>query len=319
MNSWRTWLVLALLLWPTLVHAHPQAPVSLRVVELDTHTVAVTLRRAYALRDELRIEPPAGCAATSSSSRRDGAEQIDVAAWQCNAPLVGQTLRLPGLRGLGLGALVVVEPRDRAALHATMTADTPTFTVPAAATTTGVVARYVQLGAEHLGAGLDHLLLVAALVLLAAGMRALVTTITAFTLGHSVTLTAVALGVIAPSSALAELAIAATLVVVALQVQEGESRHGPVLALAFGLVHGLGFAGALAELGMPDEARVWALLGFNVGIELGQLAVVLLAWPLWHACRRQAPHTASRVRLWLGYAIGALACMWAIERVLAIV
>jgi uncharacterized membrane protein YqjE len=82
-------------------------------------------------------------------------------------------------------------------------------------------------------------------------------------------------------------------------------------------VHGLGFSGALADVGLPAEARIPALFGFNAGLELAQLALVLVAWPLWQLLVTRLPHRRDLVRIAMAYAIGALACMWTLERVLA--
>lgn len=312
MSAWRWLLALVLVLAPTLVHAHAQLPTSVRLVEQDDARWAVTLRRPATL--TVQLVPPPTCTSTASSSYREGAELVDAIVWRCEGPLVGQRI---ALHGLELAALVVVVPRRGESVHALVDPSTPELEIPAAQAEPGVLARYLELGAAHLFAGADHLLFVLALVLLAARVRPLVATVTAFTAGHSLTLAAVALGGLALPQAWAELAIAITLVVVALQVLEPRPRiHGPALAGAFGLVHGLGFAGALGELGLPAHARVPALLGFNVGIELAQLALVLLAWPLWHAAQRHAPRTAAVIRRVLGWSIGMLACMWALERAL---
>jgi hypothetical protein len=312
------WLAVLWLLWPALASAHPQSPITAQVAELEDHAVAVTLRRAAALHDTVRMDPPAGCRVTAATSRREGGDRVDTSTWQCDGPLVGRTLALPGLRAQAVGALLIVTPHGVAPLHTVLGPDAVQFVVPPTPGSGEVVAQYVQLGARHLLSGADHLLFVLALVLLAGSFRRLVVTVTAFTLGHSVTLAAAALGWIALPSAWAEIGIALTLVVVALQTLEADaqrSRHGPGLALAFGLVHGLGFSGALAEVGLPTDARVPALFGFNAGLELAQLAVVLLAWPLWRSlartdARRRLGHAA------VGYAIGALACMWTLERLL---
>lgn len=182
-----------------------------------------------------------------------------------------------------------------------------------------IFVQYGRLGVAHLFAGLDHVLFVLALVLLATGARRLVATVTAFTAGHSLTLAASALGVIALPPAWAEIAIAITLVVVALQVLDGDEapNHGPLLAGAFGLVHGLGFSSALGEIGLPVGARLPALLGFNLGVEVAQLGIVLVAWPLFFALARRAPRGRVLTRTLVGHATGALAFMWVLERVLA--
>ncbi len=312
MSPWRWWLALFVVLVPTLAFAHSGSPTTLRLAELSEGTWAVMLRRPATLR--VRLVAPPGCASANAASFRDGTELVDALEWRCDAPLAGQRI---ALHGLELPALVVVVPRDDDSVQTLVDPSQPELEIPAVEHAPRVVARYLELGAAHLFAGADHLLFVLALVLLVARLRPLVATVSAFTLGHSLTLGAVALGGPWVPQAWAELAIALTLVVVALRLLESPAHgHGPVLAGAFGLVHGLGFAGALGELGLPTHARVPALLGFNLGIELGQLALVLLAWPLWHACRRHAPRVAVAIQHVLGWIIGALACMWAIERAL---
>ncbi|MDQ3032411.1 MAG: HupE/UreJ family protein [Myxococcota bacterium] len=188
--------------------------------------------------------------------------------------------------------------------------------------------RFVVEGVIHLVTGYDHLLFLLSLVLTAGGlarregyrvaMRDVAIVVTAFTLGHSVTLIAAALGVIVLPSRLVESVIAGSIAVVALlNVWRPEERRGmPVLALAFGLVHGFGFSGVLAELGLPARARVLSLLAFNVGIELAQLAfvAVLLAPLAWLAGK-------PGYRTWVvrggSIAIALLALVWLVERVAA--
>ena len=160
-------------------------------------------------------------------------------------------------------------------------------------TTTGLLARFVVEGARHLVTGVDHLLFLLSLVLTAGGLarrdgmraalRDVAFIVTAFTLGHSVTLFAAALGWVVLPGRLVESAIAASILAVALLniARPRERREMPYLAFAFGLVHGFGFSGVLAELGLPAGARVLSLVAFNVGIELAQLAfVAVLLLPL---------------------------------------
>jgi hydrogenase/urease accessory protein HupE len=319
-KAWSLLVLALVLLWPAVGRAHPQSPVTLQVVEIQDDVVAVTLRRAVAHGAQIRVEAPASCRETSASSQRVGVEQVDTITWQCDGALVGRTLALSGLRELALGALVVVIPREGATVHALIGPEDPSFVVPAEPTSPDVIARYLALGAWHLASGADHVLFVLALVLLASGWRRLLVTVTAFTLGHSLTLCGAALGWIVLPSSWAEIGIALTLVVVALQILEhrpARSTHGPALAAAFGLVHGLGFSGALADVGLPADARVAALFGFNAGLELAQLGFVLVAWPLWQRGLTRLPHR-HLLQVVLAYAIGALACMWTIERLVGI-
>ena len=185
-----------------------------------------------------------------------------------------------------------------------------------------MAATYLRLGVEHILTGLDHLAFVLALVLLTPAWRRLWKTITAFTAAHSLTLALAATGIVRLPPPPVEATIALTIVFVAREVwlaQHGRpgstaSRAWPV-AFAFGLLHGLGFAGALAEVGLPDSDLPLALLTFNLGVELGQLAFVAAVLLLGRALSRQAWTQRRWLRLAPTYAIGALACFWCIDRV----
>jgi hydrogenase/urease accessory protein HupE len=182
----------------------------------------------------------------------------------------------------------------------------------------GEIARaYTILGVEHILTGFDHLLFVLALLFLVGFNRRLLYTITAFTLAHSVTLALAALGLLTLRSPPVEASIALSIVLVA-----GEALHGgktfarrwpALVAFLFGLVHGLGFAGALKEIGLPQQHLPVALLTFNVGVELGQLLVVTLAFALYRAFAAVPRVALARVPAL--YGIGAIAAYWSIGRV----
>lgn len=182
-------------------------------------------------------------------------------------------------------------------------------------------AAYLVLGVEHILGGFDHLLFVLSLLFLVGFGRRLVGTITAFTLAHSVTLALSALGFITLRSPPVEATIALSILLVAgesLRQRETLARRWPMLvAFGFGLVHGLGFAGALQQIGLPQQHVPMALATFNVGVELGQLGVVLCAWALVKALGER-PRVAAWRTIAL-YGIGSVAAWWTIERVVAIV
>lgn len=183
-----------------------------------------------------------------------------------------------------------------------------------------IASAYTVLGIEHILSGFDHLLFVLGLLFLVGFGRRLVWTISAFTLAHSVTLVLGALGwlVLRPPPVEATIALSIMLVAgEALHKEQTLSRRWPALvAFLFGLVHGLGFAGALTQFGLPDKHLAVALLTFNLGVEFGQLLVVLAAWAL---VRALAPWPGvARLRTALLYAIGSLAAYWSIGRVVAI-
>ena len=182
------------------------------------------------------------------------------------------------------------------------------------------VGDYLLLGVEHILLGFDHLVFVFGIliVLLRGGaLRSLITVITAFTLAHSVTLGLAATGIVVPPSSMIEPLIAASIVVVGV-----ESFFATDIAkrwrvtLPFGLVHGFGFAGALSEIGLPQDAVVPALAVFNVGVELGQLAVVLALYPvLTFARRRLSPQAALHVLRAASVVVVAAGLWWFVERV----
>lgn len=185
----------------------------------------------------------------------------------------------------------------------------------------GEIARaYVALGIEHILEGVDHLLFVFGLLFLVGFQRRLVWTITAFTIAHSLTLASAALGWLTLRSPPVEASIALSIVLVAgeaLHSRDSLARRWPVLlAFLFGLVHGLGFAGALKEIGLPQHALPVALLCFNVGVEIGQLLTVATVWLLWRVFRRWP--LLARARVPLLYAIGSVAAYWSWLRIAAI-
>lgn len=183
-----------------------------------------------------------------------------------------------------------------------------------------IASAYLYLGVEHILSGVDHLLFVIGLLFLVGFNRRLVWTITAFTAAHSVTLACSALGWLELHSLPVEASIALSIVLVAgeaLHQQQTLARRWPaLLAFLFGLVHGLGFAGALKEIGLPENHLLPALLTFNVGVEIGQLLTVTSAWLLWKAASRWPQAILARTPIL--YIIGSIAAYWSWLRVVAI-
>lgn len=183
-----------------------------------------------------------------------------------------------------------------------------------------IASAYALLGVEHILGGIDHLLFVISLLFLVGFQRRLVWTITAFTAAHSLTLACSALGLLTLRSAPVEASIALSIVLVAgeaLHRRDTLARRWPAaVAFLFGLVHGLGFAGALKEIGLPENHLLVALLTFNVGVELGQLLTVGACWCLWRFTSRWP--ALQRTRTVLLYMIGAVAAYWSWLRVAAL-
>jgi hydrogenase/urease accessory protein HupE len=181
----------------------------------------------------------------------------------------------------------------------------------------GTASEFARLGIEHILGGFDHLAFVLGLVLLVRDGRRLVLTVTAFTLAHSLTLALSVLGLVRVPGAPVETAIALSIVLLAVECakpRESLSRRAPwAVAFGFGLLHGFGFAGALSEIGVPPHQIALALGTFNLGVEVGQLLIVVPAWfCLRWAARFPQAALAERVAV---YGIGSLAVYWTLERV----
>jgi len=238
--------------------------------------------------------------------------------------LVGESIGIAGPGSLVLDALVRVTLRDGRVVQGVLSPQQPAMTVPARPTALAVVRDYASLGVAHILSGPDHLLFVFGLVLLAGTGRRLLGTVTAFTLGHSVTLSLAALGIVDFPARVIEVAIAATVLALAVELARRPvaptfMRRWPwAMAASFGLLHGLGFAGALREAGLPQGEIPLALFSFNTGIELGQLVFVLAVSAAGRAASRvlvRLPEWATRVPV---YGMGSLAGYWWLERTLAL-
>lgn len=243
----------------------------------------------------------------------------------CGAGGLKGPLRISGVGERYSAALIRIHWHDGQSRVYTITARQPVVQLFGSADdrrALGEIAgAYTLLGFEHILSGYDHLLFVAGLLFLVGFRRQLVWTISAFTAAHSLTLACAALGWLSLRSAPVEACIALSIVLVAreaLHTRQTLSRSLPALvAFVFGLVHGLGFAGVLQEIGLPQQHLVAALLSFNIGVEIGQLCCVALAWALvrWAGRLAWAPRLATPAL----YAIGSLAAYWSWARVVAIV
>jgi len=199
----------------------------------------------------------------------------------------------------------------------------PSFVVPAAPTWTQTAITYLGLGVEHILLGIDHLLFVLALLLLVRGWRQVIVTITAFTAAHSLTLAAATLGFVSVPQRPVEAVIALSIVLVAAEVVHRErdisswAQQWPwLIAFVFGLLHGFGFAGALNEIGLPQQAIPLALLFFNVGVELGQILFIVAVFALWAILHRIVVRLPKPITSYgPAYAIGTVAAFWTIERI----
>ncbi|MGH8454470.1 MAG: HupE/UreJ family protein [Nevskiales bacterium] len=329
-------LLLAVLLaglWPT-AQAHPLAPALLDLHEISAARYAVLWRTSVARAQGVDVLPqlPADCHALTTAQVSAEENQSLVQRWQIQCGpqgLTGRTLGVAGLDRSRVNVILRIETLAGDVSTTLLDAERPTYSIPAPQAGQPVFGTYLELGIEHLLLGLDHVLFVLGLVLLVRKLRPLVATITAFTLGHSLTLALATLGFVRMNPALTELAIAASILVLALEIARPQPdsfiRRKPwLMAAGFGLLHGLGFAGALAAVGLPQGEIPLALLAFNVGIELGQLllvALLLVLFRLLASLPAQQRWPASATAVVAGvppYLIGSLAACWCLERVVVL-
>jgi len=209
-----------------------------------------------------------------------------------------------------------------------LTAGDPSFTVPTQPSSLEVVRTYLLLGVKHILGGIDHLMFVLALLLLVRGVRRVVVTVTAFTLAHSITLAGATLGFVHMPGPPIEAVIALSIVFVALEIihsrrgKPGLTEQYPwIVAFTFGLLHGFGFAGALAQIGLPQSSIPIALLFFNVGVEIGQLLFIACVFAIIALARQVTRRIDVPRPAWAWavppYAIGSLAVFWVIQRIAA--
>jgi hydrogenase/urease accessory protein HupE len=239
----------------------------------------------------------------------------------CNGGLKGQEIVIDGLRATLTDVLARIEYLDGTTEIARLTPESPTLRVAGTQSGMEIAWTYFRLGVDHILSGIDHLLFVLALMLLIRDRWMLVKTITAFTVAHSITLAGAALGYISLPQKPVEATIALSISFVAselIKTKPGERRLSEnypwLVAFAFGLLHGFGFAGALKEIGLPQGDVPLALLTFNVGVEAGQLMFVAAALIGFKVLRVLFTVPITPARITAAYLIGATSVMWLVER-----
>jgi hypothetical protein len=283
----------------------------------------VTWRTAAQRLPGANVQPvlPARCRQLGPSRTDVGSDQVTLRwAVDCGREgLTGEVIGIQDLDAAKINALLRVEEAGRPTVQVILNPGRASYTVPVQPSSFDVVRDYAALGVEHILTGPDHLLFVFGLLLLVPSGLALLKTVTAFTLGHSITLSVAALEVAAVPSRPIELLIALSVLALAVELSGAADRATPLrrfpwlMAAGFGLLHGFGFAGALAETGLPAGDIPLALLSFNAGIEIGQLCFVAVALLAGVAARRAVP-AAARMRTAAVYSMGVLAAFWCIER-----
>jgi HupE / UreJ protein len=318
------------------VFAHEVRPAYLELRQRDSETYDA-LWKVPGLGDNLRlgiyVEFPAGCR-NVTPPRASMVNNAFAERWavKCEGGLSGGTIHIAGLSATTTDVLVRLERLDGTTQVTRLTPSVPSFVVEAAPRVLEVARTYIVLGIEHILTGIDHLLFVLALLIITRGGWKLVKTVSAFTISHSLTLSAATLGFVHVPQRPVEAVIALSIVFVAAEiVREGQGHQGIsarapwVVAFAFGLMHGLGFAGGLSDAGLPQGHVPTALLFFSLGVEAGHflfIATMLSLIALGRlAIERLRPSTLnaqpSTLTRLLPYAIGSFAMFWVIQRVAA--
>ena len=263
----------------------------------------------------------------STSVQNIPGARIEYSTFKSNgSPLSGQTIIIDGLSALQTDVLLLIQLQDGTQHSAILRPGSPEFTIPLEASKLEVAGDYWRMGTIHILEGVDHLLFVLALLLVVTGFGQLLKAVTAFTVAHSITLALATLGFIHVPPAPTEAIIALSILFLATEIihkHNGQisltERYPWVIAFVFGLFHGLGFAGALSEIGVPQNEVPLALFMFNVGVETGQLLFIAVVVSLMAGLRHlpiRSPQGTWRV---LPYAIGSVAAFWTIERVMSFV
>jgi len=243
----------------------------------------------------------------------------------CEGGLLEKSIAIEGLEATITDVLLRLELIGGISHSVVLTPTDNQYRVPAQASGLQVAGTYTWLGIEHILMGVDHLLFVFALLLIVKSFRRLIGTITAFTLAHSITLAGATLGFMHVPQQPVEAVIALSILFLAMEIVHGKRGHPGaaarwpwLVAFLFGLLHGFGFAGALAEVGLPEQAIPVALVFFNVGVELGQLlfisGVLLFGWLL-HKFKH--PKLVDWAETLVVYVIGGLSSFWLFERIAA--
>lgn len=250
-----------------------------------------------------------------------------VARWttKCSGGIEGGVIRIEGLEQTETDVLVRFDFADGVGETHRLTSSSSFFTVPTQPNNLEVVQTYLILGFKHILSGIDHLAFVLALLILVNNKRRLIITVTAFTIAHSLTLAGATLGYIQMPGPPIEAAIALSIVFVATEIihsrrgNQGLTEKFPwIVAFTFGLLHGFGFAGALAQIGLPQTAIPIALLFFNIGVEIGQLFFIAIVFSIITVGMLIMRYVKSPEPTWIWtitpYIIGSFATFWVFQR-----
>jgi hydrogenase/urease accessory protein HupE len=315
---------------PGLARAHDARPLSVMIAERQQHVYFVEVRIPPSVEPDNwpSVSWPVGCSVRPGGIQDAAGEGLETMLVSCPAGLEGQRIGVQyKLYNPSLSTLFRLSSPSGTSRTAVVPPDQTAWLIPAATNWRDVARDYFVLGVKHIWSGIDHLLFVAGLLLLAGTPRRVAVAITGFTMAHSVTLSLSALGIVRLPVAPIEAGIALSILFLAREIARPNSkslaRRFPVLvSSSFGLLHGFGFAAALNEVGIPSHEIAPALLFFNAGVEAGQLvfiacvcALIAVAYGAARLVGMQPVRSALvRVEVLGAYAIGVPAAFWLLQR-----
>ena len=325
-KRWPAWLLLVLLLSPMSSVADEIRPALLEISERKAGWIDVVWKvpmRGEVVEALTPVLPEFLEPVGAGSGRRVPGAWLEYKTYRSDGRvLTGATLHIEGLDAVPTDVLVRISLQDGTEHSAILRSGNESFTIPELPTRLELAISYWRMGTIHILEGLDHLLFLLTLLLIVTGLVPLLKTVTAFTVAHSLTLALATLGVVNIPPAPTEAVISLSIMFLAIEVvhkNAGEvtlsERYPWLVAFTFGLVHGLGFAGALSEIGVPQNEVPTALLMFNVGVETGQVMFVIVVSLLLvglHALHGPAGRLVTRT---IPYAIGGFAAFWTLQRI----
>lgn len=320
----KIWITLIVLFGSIQTYAHEVRPALLKIAQMEEDKYEVTWKIPTINNMSPKIKPlfTSGFELVESGQKQSAGAFTTTYVVHYSDQLSGNKITIENLEQTLIDVVLLIELLDGTVHSMIIQADNPSVIIPVEPSFLEVIKDYTLLGVEHIWFGWDHLLFVLCLLLLITGFSKLVKTITAFTLAHSITLVLSTLQVVTLPGPPVEAIIALSIVFLAreyyftLQGKESLTARSPwIVAFAFGLLHGFGFAGALLEIGLPQQQIVNSLLFFNLGIELGQVIFVIVMLAVaWLIKKIFTPN--KKLKIYMTYSIGALASFWLIERII---
>lgn len=319
-------LTIALCCWHSSAVAHPLAPGLLALNEIEAQQFQGIWKLPNKTADRGALIPffPESCEINDMEAPVSvGTGRSQSFKLQCSDTLFGNAMGVQGMSAGSSGVLLRIRFMDGQLVHHMLDYQSSELVIPDQQSALDIFQRYIVLGIEHLIAGIDHVLFVLTLALLVGWNKQLFWTITLFTLGHSVTLSLTALGAIRFPAFFIEAMIALSIAWAAADIinrdQDGILKKRPwLMSGSFGLLHGMGFAGALAEIGLPQQALTLSLAAFNIGIEIGQLLVIAVFFALVFLILRMGIKIPASVKTLSCYAIGIVGSVWFWQRLFSL-